>query len=251
MGSLEMICISMNEAKVDIREALRYLRASPNDPQTRAMAEEMAALLEKSAPPRYVFREVTMIHEKETAGISEGGEESDPLPEKSGLSRRPGGAEKGAENTVCEDIFVPEAGMRLRGKLAGKMLRDCGKAILLACTLGAAYERLERIWRVRDLARAAVLDACGSALAEAGCEQAEAEIRQRYPGVKMTKRFSPGYGDLSLRIQGELLRALDAEKRLGITLTESCLMIPSKSVTAIIGLTNPAEAVPKELSGPQ
>ena len=216
MGSLEMICISMNEAKVDIREALRYLRASPNDPQTRAMAEEMAALLEKSAPPRYVFREVTLIR--------------DP---------------------ACEDIFVPEAGMRLRGKLAGKMLRDCGKAILLACTLGAAYERLERIWRVRDLARAAVLDACGSALAEAGCEQAEAEIRQRYPGVKMTKRFSPGYGDLSLHIQGELLRALDAEKRLGITLTESCLMIPSKSVTAIIGLTNPAEAVPKELSGPQ
>ena len=191
----------MSEAKVDIREALRYLRADPENPETRRMAEEMATLLEKSAPPRYVFREVTVERGKTEEGL-----------------------------------LLPEAGLRLEGKLAERRLRGCGKAILMACTLGAAYERLERTWRVRDLARAAVLDACGSALTEAGCEAAEAEIRKRYPGKILTERFSPGYGDLPLALQVGLLRALNAEKRLGITLTESLLMVPSKSVTAIIGL---------------
>ena len=51
-------------------------------------------------------------------------------------------------------------------------------------------------------------------------------------------RFSPGYGDLPIEVQKDFLPLLDAERRLGITLSESCLMAPSKSVTAIIGVAS-------------
>ena len=55
-------------------------------------------------------------------------------------------------------------------------------------------------------------------------------------GEKLLPRYSPGYGDLPLSVQPDFLAALDAQKTLGITLTETFLMIPSKSVTAIIGI---------------
>ena len=48
--------------------------------------------------------------------------------------------------------------------------------------------------------------------------------------------FSPGYGDLPLDLQREIFAALDCPKRIGVSLNESLLMSPSKSVSAIIGL---------------
>ena len=51
-----------------------------------------------------------------------------------------------------------------------------------------------------------------------------------------TKRFSPGYGDLALAHQKEVLKLLNAEKNVGITLTDTCLMVPTKSVSAIVGI---------------
>ena len=55
-------------------------------------------------------------------------------------------------------------------------------------------------------------------------------------GETLRPRYSPGYGDLPLAFQQDLFRALDCERRLGLTLTDSLLMVPSKSVTAIIGM---------------
>jgi cobalamin-dependent methionine synthase I len=49
-------------------------------------------------------------------------------------------------------------------------------------------------------------------------------------------RFSPGYGDLSLSVQSDLLNVLDARRNIGLTLSDSLMMIPQKSVTAIVGL---------------
>ena len=77
-----------------------------------------------------------------------------------------------------------------------------------------------------------VVDGYASALVESLCDFAENEI---FGDAPRCKRFSPGYGDLPLDIQGELLSALSAENLLGITLTEKKMMIPAKSVTAIIG----------------
>ena len=73
---------------------------------------------------------------------------------------------------------------------------------------------------------------------EAYCDdidrQIQAEAKSR--NLQTKRRFSPGYGDLELSVQRDLCRVLDTERQIGLTLTESCMMVPVKSVTAIIGL---------------
>jgi hypothetical protein len=92
--------------------------------------------------------------------------------------------------------------------------------------------------QARDMARAVILDACGSALVEQGCDGAEKELAARFPGQYLTDRFSPGYGDLPLSLQGNICTALDAPRRLGLHVTESSLLNPVKSVTAVVGLSD-------------
>ena len=193
----------MKEAamKIPVEEALRYIGAAEADAETRRMAEEAAALLESRLTPRYVWRAFRTAR-------SEAG------------------------------VLLPEAGITLPGKLAGNMLAECGTAVLLVCTLGAGFDRLEKEWETRDMARAAMMDACGSAWAEAACDEAERGIAGRFPGMYRTDRFSPGYGDLPLRLQADFLRALDAGRKLGVTANESFLLLPCKSVTAVIGLSD-------------
>lgn len=88
------------------------------------------------------------------------------------------------------------------------------------------------------MGEAAILDACGSAWVETGCDMAQAEIAERFAPRFLTDRFSPGYGDLPLSLQPAVLGALDAERRLGIHLSDSFLMTPAKSVTAVIGVAD-------------
>ena len=187
--------------RVPREEALRYLHAAGAEGPVAAMTEEMAALLERSVRPGTAYRRFAL--------------------RKTGC---------GAE--------MEEAGVVLPGTLAGKMLEDCREAVLLVCTLGAGFDALMRTWQRRDMARAVVLDACGSALTEAVCDAAEEEMKQRWPGMYLTDRFSPGYGDLPLSLQGDVLRALRAEKSPGVTVNDSGMMVPQKSVTAVIGLAD-------------
>ena len=56
------------------------------------------------------------------------------------------------------------------------------------------------------------------------------------PGERLIMRFSPGYGDWALSAQRELLRMLDASRTVGVSLTDTMLMVPSKSVSAVIGV---------------
>ena len=130
------------------------------------------------------------------------------------------------------------AGLALPGEMAARMLGGCAQAAVLICTLGAAFEALLRAEQARGMARAALLDACGSAWVEAGCDEAQAEISARFPGLHPTDRFSPGYGDLPLSLQRDICGALDAPRRLGVQVTDSLLLNPSKTVTAVIGLSD-------------
>ena len=183
----------MSEIKIPVGEALRYMRAANADPETRQLAEETAKMLEERLQPKYLWRACRID--------------------------RTGG-----------EVSLPEAGLALPGELAKKMLAECDTAVLMVCTLGAAFDRILNEWEARDMAKAVVVDVCGSAWTESACDAAEEEIRGRFP-------FSPGYGDLPLELQADFLRALDAGRKLGITSNESCLLIPCKSVTAIVGLS--------------
>jgi hypothetical protein len=118
------------------------------------------------------------------------------------------------------------------------MLAQCRKAALLACTLGARFDALLRTEQIRDMAQAVILDACGSAFVEQGCDAAEEELKKRFPDLFLTDRFSPGYGDLPLDLQPSICAALDTPRRLGLHVTGSFLLNPGKSVTAVIGLSD-------------
>ena len=66
------------------------------------------------------------------------------------------------------------------------------------------------------------------------CEDLAEEMAPRF----LTDRFSPGYGDMPLDDQHALFRILNVSRRIGISLSESGLMIPQKSVTALIGVAD-------------
>lgn len=120
------------------------------------------------------------------------------------------------------------------------LLEDCSRVIFFAATLGNGLEMAIRQAQVRDLSRALVLDCCGSAAIEAVCDAAEREIFQALdaPDCYLTDRFSPGYGDLPVEVQPELLALLDGPRRIGLNLTASKILVPRKSVTALMGIAD-------------
>lgn len=186
--------------EVNVSEALRYLGAGDRAPEELRLAmEEIAHRLTARLTPRFIYRVFSLAHEP-------------------------------------EGVRLREADLLLTGQTAKRMLAGCGRAALLACTLGAEFDALLRAEQARDMARAAMLNACGSALVEADCDAAEREIGTRFPELFLTDRFSPGYGDLPLNLQIPLCAALDTQRRLGVYVSDACLMTPVKSVSAIIGL---------------
>ena len=94
-------------------------------------------------------------------------------------------------------------------------------------------------YSVVNIAKAAVTQAAGAACIESYVDEVEAAIRQEAMkrGMYLRPRFSPGYGDFPLEYQKDIFEILECSKRIGVTLTEGNLMMPSKSVTALIGLT--------------
>ena len=108
------------------------------------------------------------------------------------------------------------------------------RALLLATTVGAGLDRLLLRYGRLSPARALLLQAIGAERIEALLGALTPELEATYG--RLTRRFSPGYGDLPLALQRDLLPLLEAERRLGITLSDTLLMSPSKSVTAIVGI---------------
>lgn len=120
-------------------------------------------------------------------------------------------------------------------------LKGCTQAVLLAATLGAKADIALRRMAVDNIAEGAAGQAVCAALIETYCDETEAEISARYGGLKFKARFSPGYADWSLADQPRLLQMLDAQKRIGLTVTAGGMLAPVKSVTAVIGVTDAPE----------
>lgn len=118
-------------------------------------------------------------------------------------------------------------------------LKDCSRVILLAATLGTVPDFMIRRFEKTDMVRAVVTQACSAAMIEAYLNEQQALLAQTLheDGWYMHPRFSPGYGDFSLNVQPAFIAVLQTAKRIGVTLTDGMLMMPSKSVTAVIGLS--------------
>lgn len=134
--------------------------------------------------------------------------------------------------TVIEEVIAFPF-MSVHSQSLAKNLSDCKEAFVFAVTLGHSVDRLLSKMSRLSAADFFVYDGAGSALAESVCDAAEIIIKKALP---CKTRFSPGYGDFPLDVQRDILTALNAEKMLGITLTDTNLMIPQKSITAVMGI---------------
>lgn len=141
-----------------------------------------------------------------------------------------------AEKTVTlhaenEDVTFESEGLV-------RNLTGCCGAVLLAATIGPACDMLVRRASITSAADSAVYQAAGAAAIEAFLDDYNDKLKASYEarGLFLRPRFSPGYGDLKLEHQKDWFRLLDITKQIGIELTDSLLMVPTKSVTAIIGI---------------
>ena len=138
---------------------------------------------------------------------------------------------KASADVAGDAVILPFA--KIESRDLAKNLSDCKEVFVFAVTLGHGVDRLLSKMSRLSAADFFVYDAIGSALAESVCDEAEKIIKGN---IKCKPRFSPGYGDFPLDLQKDILRTLDAERLLGITLTDSNLMLPQKSITAVMGI---------------
>ena len=129
-------------------------------------------------------------------------------------------------------------GLPLDGEDIRALLAGCREAVLMAATLGPGVERLLMRREVTDMADAVILDACASTAVENVCDHFEFDLRDalKEEGFCLSDRFSPGYGDLPLDTQPRLCAALDTARRIGLTVSPNYILVPRKSVTAILGI---------------
>ncbi len=129
--------------------------------------------------------------------------------------------------------------LKIKSRNLWRNLKSCEKAYILGATLGVGVDSLLRRYSLTDMARVVILQACAAAMLEEylDCCQEELRREQEEEGYFLRPRFSPGYGDFSIKHQEQILRMLDAPKKIGLSLTDGNMLTPSKSVTAIIGLS--------------
>jgi hypothetical protein len=139
-----------------------------------------------------------------------------------------------------EIIPITIDSMTIKSRNLTRNLRGCTRAVLLAATLGLGCDRLiRRAELAGSMTKAAVFQAAGAAMIEAYVDDVNRKIRSEAgaDGLFCRPRYSPGYGDVPLSHQRDFDRILGLEKNAGIVLSDTLLMTPSKSVTAIIGLS--------------
>ena len=193
--------------EVDRREVYRYLglKGAAPDEATRRAVEAAVAELEAAVEPKQVSRRFAL---------------------------------KWTGNSVVEIEGLRVESRALAGNLAG-----CDEAFLFAATLGIGPDRLiARAQAAGAMSRAVALQAAAAAMIEAWCDRVNGALLDevRAQGKALRPRFSPGYGDFSLECQPGLFRLLGVQKRIGVALTDSLLMIPTKSVTAVVGIADAA-----------
>lgn len=193
--------------RVSVNEAARYMGvAGEPDENVISLIERADRLVRERVNPRYIYRETT-------AEVTQDG------------------------------IWLASEELLLTGENIKRHLSGCTRVILLAATLSAEADKLIRTAAVTDVAVSLAIDCVCSAAVEQLCDKAEEEIFSTVLAPFRTWRFSPGYGDLPLSVQGDFLRAVDAQRRIGLTVSDSDILIPSKSVTAVIGISdNPVES---------
>ena len=231
--------------KIDKKEIYRYLGYRRNIPDAEVcrMVDSCLEQLQREVTPRYIYRKYPV----ESVYVVPGAftEESDPVLQslqKGGEDSSAGQTKRGAtpgRRPEAEPPLLRIAGMDIRSRSLSRNLRGCENVYLMAATLGIGPDRLIARASVTHMSRAVTLQAAAAAMIEAWCDEVNQKIIKEASeqGLYCRPRFSPGYGDFPLEYQQDFAHILRMQKEIGVSLTESLLMIPTKSVTAIIGIT--------------
>ncbi len=137
---------------------------------------------------------------------------------------------EGGKAQLSGDLTIKSVSM-------AKLLSDCSYATIFVATIGGELEKeVERRFSSGAEAQGLILDTIGSEAAESLARRVQliTHDRAKGEGFATTGRFSPGYGDLSLSAQPEMVKTTEAH-RIGVSLTEGLMLIPRKSVSAIVG----------------
>ncbi len=188
--------------KIDVNEAIRYMgyREKPSDVEM-TLIKDCCELLESEITPRYVYRVFDI-------------------------------------EPTADGVRLVGSSLVFKGKDIVDHLEGCEKCVLLCATASARADEIIRLKETQDMAQGYMTDCLASAAVESICNELEAELAKKLSGWYFTWRFSPGYGDFPLDIQPDIIETLNAGKRAGVSCTESLLLVPRKSVTAVIGLSS-------------
>ena len=138
------------------------------------------------------------------------------------------------------EIFLNGTNLTFNSSDIKKHLLYSDKCAVMCATLGNEIEMRINYYSKIELLKSIILDACASTYIEALCDEVDKELdkKAKSEGLYITSRYSPGYGDFDISIQKELLNIIEASKKIGVTVTDSFIMLPRKSVSAIIGFQN-------------
>lgn len=183
------------------RDILRYLGGAVSDPQLDKMIDRAEQEVVRTSVPRYVDGRF-------------------PLS-------------VGVEGVTIGGVYL--SSRTLAGHLQG-----CQEVFLTAFTLGPGIDTLIKRYELMEMSLVPVLQASAAVYTEEQADTAQEGIAQyaHERGLFLRPRYSPGYGDLPLSSQRFLFDVLQVSKKIGITLTENCLMLPMKSITGVVGLSS-------------
>lgn len=183
---------------INIKEALRYLGYGDNEPdhRTKELLSICSDELLKIAKPQYVYRVFDLD----------------------------------------ENYIIKGAEFELKGEDIKKHLHNCEKIAMMCVTLSSGVDLLLRQKQFGDMASAVIIDSMASAAVEQICDEVESRIKDEYKGYEFTWRYGLGYGDFPLELQHKFLNVLNAQKVIGVCANDSSMLIPTKSVTCIIGM---------------
>lgn len=201
-----MIKDFVDSISIDREEVLRYLEYKGQDIDNNLIEiiEECRNITKDRINPRYTFR-VYSIKQKYKGII-----------------------ELEGTNLILESNDLYE------------ILKDCNECILMAATLGINIEKDIKKYSCTELTKGIIIDSCATTAIEEVCDRVQNEIENNIlkNGQYLTFRYSPGYGDLSIEKNTEILTILNGQKEIGLTITNSGIMIPRKSVVALIGVSD-------------
>ncbi|WP_042277329.1 vitamin B12 dependent-methionine synthase activation domain-containing protein [[Clostridium] dakarense] len=202
MGNDFFNLININE-----NEVLRYLEYKGQDinDNLKNTISECIKLAKEKINPRYMLRVYPILRKKEN-----------------------------------NEIEIKGSNIKFSSKDLYKLLENCDECIIIATTVGMEIEKEIRKYSYAELTKSIILDACATTAIEEFCDllQDDLKLKLSNQGKYITNRYSPGYGDLSIDTNIEIINFLNSPKEIGLTITENKIMIPRKSVIAIIGISN-------------